>query len=134
LRLGAGVDDKPYDIRDRAYLFARDVVSFCRVAARGDWILRRLAIQLVDAAGSVGANLEEAADGQSKPDFISKNCIALKECREAKYWLRLLSDSEALLKPRALPLIREAEELRRIVSTIVVRAKKSAKHRGESIG
>jgi four helix bundle protein len=127
------MENKPYDIRERSYLFARDVVAFCRVVSRGDRILRRLATQLVDAAGSVGANLEEAADGQSKPDFINKNCIALKECREAKYWLRLIGDSEPPLKPEAMPLIREADELKRIVRTIVVRAKEKHNDRGDSI-
>ena len=118
-----GMDKKPYDIRERTLLFARQVVAFSRdVSERGD-IMRRLAGQLVDAATSVGANVEEADDGQSKPDFISKNCIALKECREARYWLRLISESETAMKPRAAPLIQEAQELVAILRTIVIRAK-----------
>jgi four helix bundle protein len=36
----------------------------------------------------VGANLEEAAEAQTKRDFIAKNFIALKEAREARFWLR----------------------------------------------
>jgi four helix bundle protein len=88
--------------------------------------LNRLVYQLVDAAGSVGANLEEAGDGQSKADFINKNSIALKEVREAKFWLRQLRDAEPKrLGPAAMPLIDEAEELRRIVSTIIVNAKQT---------
>ena len=39
------------------------------------------------AGTSIGANLEEATGGQTKPDFITKNCIALKESRETRYWL-----------------------------------------------
>jgi hypothetical protein len=78
------MESRPYDIRERAFLFACQVVSFCEAVARRGYIMRRLAGQLVDAAGSVGANLEEADAGQSKADFISKNSIALKECREAQ--------------------------------------------------
>ena len=86
--------EKPCDFRERSFLFARDVVAFARVDADRGYILRRLAGQLVDAGSSVGANLEESADGQSKPDFISKQCIALKESREARFWLRLIAVSE----------------------------------------
>ncbi len=87
--------------------------------------MRRLAGQLVDAAGSVGANLEEADEGQSKPDFISKNSIALKECREARYWLRLIGESDTALKTSAVPLIQETVELAAILTTIVIKAKKN---------
>ena len=81
--------------------------------------------------GLGGANLEEAGDGQSKPDFISKNCIALKEIREAKFWLRQLRDAEPKrLGPAATPLIEEAEELRLILTTIILNAKED-QSRGE---
>jgi four helix bundle protein len=121
------VSGRPYDIRERTYLFARECIVFGRQAVGlRDFVLNRLVYQLVDAAGSVGANLEEAGDGQSKADFISKNCIALKEIREARFWLRHLRDAEPTrLGPVAKPLIAEAEELRRIVATIVLKAKES---------
>ena len=73
-----------------------------------------------------------AADGQSKADFISKNCIALKEVREAKFWLRQLRDADPQrLNAPATPLISEAEELRKIVTSIVVSAKRNRSFRGE---
>ncbi|HXW08906.1 MAG TPA: four helix bundle protein, partial [Vicinamibacterales bacterium] len=58
------------------FQFAVDVVAFSRDVVSRDVVLRRIALQLVDAAGSVGANLEEAAAAQTKRDFISKNSIA----------------------------------------------------------
>ena len=104
------VTQKPYDFRERSFLFACDVVAFARIVADRGYILARLASQLVDAGGSIGANLEESASGQSRPDFISKQCIALKESREARFWLRLIAASEPPLAPRAQPLIVEASE------------------------
>ena len=117
--------NKPYDIRERTYLFTRESIAFGRgVVSLRDFVLNRLVYQLVDAAGSVGANAEEAIDGQSKPDFISKTSIALKEVREAKFWLRQLRDAEPKhLGTTAGPLIQEAEELRRILTTIILNAK-----------
>src|SRR6476661_3306747 len=99
-----GMKRKPYDFRERSFLFARDIIAYARIVAERDRILRRLAEQLVDAGGSVGANLEESTDGQTKPDFITKQCIALKEAREARFWLRLIAVSEPGLAPRAEPL------------------------------
>ena len=67
---------KSRDVRVRPFEFAVDVVAVCRKLANRDAIIRRLTLQLVDAAGSVGAHLEEANDAQSKRDFIAKSCIA----------------------------------------------------------
>jgi len=115
--------DKPYDFRDRSFMFASDVVAFCRIVANRDYIIRRLAGQLVDWAGSMGANLEESADGQTKPDFIAKEFIALKEAREARYWLRLIAHSEPPLRGRAAPLVQEASEWVAMLTTSVKTAK-----------
>ena len=119
--------EKPFDIRERSYLFARDVIAFARARSDScDFVMRRLLLQLVGAAGSVGANLAEAADAQSKPDFVSKNCIALKEAREAKFWLSLIRDGTPQ-QPTApvTALIDEADALRRILAAIVLTSKRT---------
>jgi len=118
--------EKPYDFRDRSFLFARDIVAFARIVSDRGYILRRLAGQLVDAGSSVGANLEESAAGQSKPDFISKQCIALKESREARFWLRLIAVSEPDFAPRAQPLIVEASEFVAMLTTSVRTARSNS--------
>jgi len=43
--------EKPYDFRERSFLFAVDVVRFARIVADRGYILGRLAAQLVDAGG-----------------------------------------------------------------------------------
>jgi four helix bundle protein len=84
--------EKSRDLRVRAFGFAVAIVQSCRTRLVGDPILRRLAYQLLDAAGSIGANLEESADGHTKRDFIAKQFIALKEGRESRFWLRAKSN------------------------------------------
>ena len=79
---------------------------------------------MLRAATSVGANIEEARAGQSKPDFISKNAIALKEARETYYWLRLLVASKVVDESRVTELMSEADELMRVIGAIIVSAKK----------
>jgi four helix bundle protein len=102
--------EKPYDLRDRSFLFACEIVAFARIVADRGYVCRRLAGQLVSSGGSVGANLEEGVDAQTKPDFIAKQFIALKEARETRFWLRVIAVSEPALEDRATPLITEASE------------------------
>ena len=80
--------------------------------------------QASSAASSIGANLEEADAAQSRPDFISKCNIALKEARECRYWLRILARLYSQQKERFAPLIAEATELVAILTTIVRKSRK----------
>src|ERR1700730_8287517 len=80
------------DIQARAYAFACRIVKLDAHLVRQKGTCRMIAGQLLRCGTSVGANLEEADAAQSKKDFISKCNIALKEAREAHYWLRLLAD------------------------------------------
>jgi four helix bundle protein len=69
--------------------------------------------------------LEEAQAAQSKADFISKNSISLKEARESHYWLRLIIASELMPEKRVAPLRDEAQELTKIIASIIVTAKEN---------
>ena len=114
----------PRDIRERSFEFAVRVVRFCRSLEHGDGAGRTLGRQLLRAGTAIGANLEEAQAGQSRADFVSKTAIALKEAREADYWLRLISASAITPADGIADLKREAEELGRIIGAIIVSAKK----------
>jgi hypothetical protein len=68
-----------HDLCERTFRFACDVSKLCtRLQERGA-VVRRLSMKLLDAGTSIGANIEEGRAGQSKPDFIAKNFISLKE-------------------------------------------------------
>ena len=122
---------KPFDIRQRAELFSDDVYAFClRLRAKSERHVR-LIDQLNDAAGSIGANLEEAQAAESKKDFIHKNRLSLKEARESRYWLRIARARERSLRPAAKPLIEEASEIIAIITAIILKAK-SNPYRGNN--
>jgi four helix bundle protein len=53
-----------------------------------------LAKQILRSGTSIGANIREALDGQSKKDFIAKLYISLKEAAETEYWLELLKATD----------------------------------------
>jgi four helix bundle protein len=114
------------DIRERAFAFAVRIVKLCQYLEKNTNISKTIINQLLKAGTSVGANLEEAQAGQSKPDFISKNAIALKEAGESNYWLRLISatnDFDEKVSDGMKELIEEASEISKVVASIVVSAK-----------
>jgi len=88
---------------------------------------RRIGDQLLRCGTSVGANYEEARAAESTADFVHKLQLALKELREAYYWLLLLSKAKTLPPDRLEELINESHQLRAILSKAVAPAKGRAK-------
>ena len=81
--------------------------------------------QIKRSGTSIGANVVEGLFAQSKKDFISKMNIALKECAETQYWLRLLHRTEFLTDAEFSSLNSDADEIGRILSSIINSAKKT---------
>ena len=110
-------------VREKSYRFALRSIDLHRelVGVREYEIGR----QMVRAATSVGANIEEALAAQSRRAFAAHMTIASKEAREAHYWLRLIRDAE--LRPRAAvdPMVASAEELVRLLTAIVKTTRES---------
>src|SRR4051794_36517246 len=76
-------------ICDRAFDFSLNILTVTERLAERGFGARHIAFQLVRCGTSIGANAEEAQEGQTKKDFIAKMAIARKEARETVYWLRL---------------------------------------------
>jgi four helix bundle protein len=83
--------------------------------------------QILRAGTSVPSNVEEAQAGQSRADFISKMSIALKEARETHLRLRLLATAKIVPDVDILPMIVEAEEIKRVIGAIIVSAKRNGR-------
>lgn len=85
-----------------------------------------IAKQLLRSATSVGANINEAIYGNSKPDFIAKLHISLKEVSESIYWLTLLKNTK-LFEFDYDNSINLAEEIKRMLISSINTAKKNNK-------
>ena len=123
-----GGSEKIWDIRERTFEFGVRIVKLCQYLDRSSEVARPLVSQLIRAGTSIGANLEEAQAGHSKPDFLNKNSIALKESREARYWLRLLLASyrfDPKISTGIEELIDEAMEISRILGSIIANGRKN---------
>lgn len=92
-----------------------------------EYILTR---QLLKAATSIGANVEEAIAGHSTADFIAKLTIAQKEARETKYWLRLISASNL---HDCEDHLSELDEIIRILASIIITTKQRSIKKSEPI-
>ena len=113
-----GLPKKPFETRERTFLFACDVTrAALKLHARGP-IAGSLSVQLVSAAVSAASNLEESDDASSDRDFRAKQRISLRELKEARLRLRLLR-ATGLLPPADEALIQESIELVKIVATII---------------
>ena len=71
-------------VREKSFRFAVRIVKLCTYLReeKREFILSR---QLMRSGTSIGANLFEAKEGQSRAGFLSKNAIALKEACETDY-------------------------------------------------
>jgi len=83
--------------------------------------------QFLKAGTSIGALVREAEFAQSKPDFISKMSIALKESNETDYWVSLLRDSGFISIETATDLLSDNRELISMLISSIKTAKQSLK-------
>jgi len=103
-------------IQKKSFSFALSIIALCRqLQSEREWVLSR---QLLKSGTSIGANVEEAGAAQSRADFLSKMCIASKEARETRYWLRLLHASE-LTTLDVQSELSEIDEIVRLLTAIV---------------
>lgn len=113
------------DLDDRVFKFARRIVEIFQVLYDAGRAGRPIGYQLLRAGTSVAANYEEAAAGQTKPDFIAKLSIARKELYETRFWLRLIVASGQVKADDVATEACEVNELIAIITAIVKKAKAS---------
>lgn len=111
-----------YPMTERSFDFAVKIVELNKQLCSGkkEYVLSR---QLLKAGTSIGANVVEAQRGQSKPDFISKMNIALKEANETDFWLRLLNRTGYIADIQFNDLKNDIEDIISILTAIDKTAK-----------
>jgi four helix bundle protein len=115
----------PCIICDRAFHFAVRIVKLCDSMATRGFAARHIALQLIRCGTSIGANAEEAQEGQTKPDFIAKMSVSRKEARETVWWLRLAVET-GIAKPEEVSWeLSEAKQLLAMTKAAVKTARLS---------
>ncbi|MFC1618152.1 four helix bundle protein [Patescibacteria group bacterium] len=83
--------------------------------------------QVIDSAGSVGANMVEARFGRTAKEFISSARISLKEVNETMFWLDTLNDLHLLPSEKYASLKQEASEIAKVIAVIIKNYRKNNK-------
>jgi len=101
------------------FQFALEIVKYCEDLHSTKKFV--IANQLLKSGTSIGANIREAQNAESKADFIHKFKIAAKEIDETTYWLELCNYSENY--PNTDELIEQINNIARIVNKIIITSK-----------
>jgi len=109
-------------IQEKSFAFAVRIVNLYKYLCeeKREFVLSK---QILRSGTSIGANIEESIGGQSDKDFFTKITIAYKEARETAYWLRLLLATDYLNQEQADSLLKDAEEICKIIGKIQITMK-----------
>ena len=111
-------------VLEKSFSFAVRIVNLYKhlTEQKKEYVLSK---QLLRCGTSIGANTTEAQRAQSKPDFISKISIALKEAYETEYWLRLMHETQYITEAAYKSLRDDNEELISLLIAICKTAKEN---------
>lgn len=105
-------------VGEKSEQFAINIVNVYKelTQTKNEFVLSK---QLLRSGTSIGANIAESECASSESDFVNKLYIALKECNESLYWLRLLYKTKYIGKERYNSLYRDCSEIKRILTSSV---------------
>jgi four helix bundle protein len=111
---------------DKSFDFAVRIVGMYQYLCetKKEYVLSK---QTLRSGTSIGANVSEAEQAQSKRDFLAKMNIALKEAAETEYWLRLLHKTGYIENDAFQSVFADCEEIKKLLHTIVKTTKMNLK-------
>ena len=86
-----------------------------------------LANQLERSGTSIGANIREAKYAHSRPDFIAKLQISLKECYETEYWIEIAQKAGLISEDISRTILHDCGSIRRMLISSINTAKENMK-------
>ena len=109
-------------VQEKSFLFAIRIVNLCKFLRdeQKEYVLSK---QVLRSGTSIGANVAEAQQAQSKADFVNKMNIALKEAYETNYWIRLLHATQYLNTREYESMIADCSEMEKLLIAITKSAK-----------
>lgn len=117
------MNEKTDQLSERLLDFAVEVIKITD-ALPNTVAGRHVAGQLVRAGTSCGSNYEEACGAESISDFVHKMSIVLKELKESRFWLKLISRTKMIASNRIEPVLNECQQLCAIVAKSILTAKR----------
>ncbi|MBL7644948.1 MAG: four helix bundle protein [Candidatus Hydrogenedentes bacterium] len=111
-------------VQEKSFAFALRIVKLYKHLCdeKREYVLSK---QLLRSGTAVGALIREAEQAESKPDFIHKLAIALKEANETEYWLELLHQSDYIDEKGFKSISSDLKQLLKLLTAIIKKAKTS---------
>lgn len=118
------MSEKQNPLKDKSFQFALNIVKLFKILTeeKREYIMSK---QLLRSGTSIGANIREGQNAQSKLDFIHKFSIAQKECDETLYWLELLHQSEFLEENEFKKIHSDASQLLKMLRSSILTTKQN---------
>ncbi len=113
------MEQKENVILNLTFQFSLQIIKYCEELEFNKKFI--ISNQLLKSGTSIGANVREAQNAESKADFIHKFKIAAKEIEETKYWLELCEFSENY--PSTEDLRNDLIEIEKIINKIIITSK-----------
>ena len=112
-------------VKTKSFLFAIRIVKLYQylVSEKKEFVLSK---QLLRSGTSIGANVREAQNAESKADFIHKLSVSQKETDEVLYWLELLKETNYLTESEFLSIQTDAIQLLKMLRNIIITTRKKA--------
>lgn len=109
-------------VKDKSFKFSVRIINLYKLLTteRKEYVMSK---QLLRSGTSIGANIREALNGESKADFIHKLAISQKECDESMYWLELLKETNYINEKEFNSIHTDAVELLKIIRSIILSTK-----------
>ena len=103
------------EFKNRTKNFAVDIIKYSKNFSKNEesYIVKK---QLIRSATSVAANYRAVCRARSDAEFFAKLCIVVEEADETLFWLEIIVDAEIYNIELTTPLIKEANEIVKIVS------------------
>lgn len=114
-------------VMDKSFAFAVKIVKLVKSVQdqKKEYLLTK---QLIRSGTSIGANVREGNNAESKANFIHKLSIAQKECSETIYWLELLKETEYISEAQFQSVQTNAVELIKLLTSILKSTKFNINH------
>ncbi|HQR31718.1 MAG TPA: four helix bundle protein [Blastocatellia bacterium] len=111
-------------VKEKSFRFAVRVVRLCKFLTeeKREFVISR---QILRSGTSIGANVKEALQAESKADFIHKLSISLKEASETEYWLQLLKETEYIDPAAYDSMMSDCIELLKLLTSIIKSSKQA---------
>ena len=120
------MNEKENVLKDKSFAFALACINLYKLLTdqKREFVMSK---QLLRSATSVGANIRETQNAESKMDFVHKLAIAQKEYDESIYWLELLEASGFILKQQFKTHQELTSEILKMLKSAVLTTKQNLK-------